>query len=246
MESSPDQAKIERRVLESAAQIASTPKPKSATPIANLLSQERSKPRLRSVDQRCRRFDAKHVSGRRNPSAPFSVFARCGWITLVERDGHEEFARTGQVVRRGKAKVRRDGGVHYELEGGPKWRAVQRLDGVARDGPAAREYCVGHVLSPGPLGLTIVVDETHDLRASNRYTGVSRTGRTHMVLRLHPRELVLANDIEHGLPIPRAVVDDDDLELVGDRLVRQRRQASLERARPVTGRNDDRDQCVTA
>jgi hypothetical protein len=63
-----------------------------------------------------------------------------------------------------------------------------------------------------------------------------------VVLQLHPCDLVLANHIEHGLPIQRAVVDDNDLKLLRDRLVPQRTQASPERARSVTGGNDDGDQ----
>jgi hypothetical protein len=111
VEASSDEPKIEGRVLKVASPIATSAEPKGTSPITNLLAEERSKRRLRAVDQFRLGLHPKQITGRCNPCAPIAVFTCCRGITLVEGDGCKQLAATGQVVRRGKAKIRRGCGI---------------------------------------------------------------------------------------------------------------------------------------
>jgi len=237
----PHEPWIEPDALET--DLSQPPVPCGPTPVPDVLAEESAERHRRPVDDLGARDHDDLMARGEAARAPVAILAGRGRIALVERKRRGNSGRTAEIARRREpdalaVRARPRQRVHDRLRRGREAACVGRGDRRAGRDLGAVAQLRHERLRPERRRLAVVVGEQDERRPRPRDSGVPRRGRTSPCRQPHDSRAQVRRLVPHRRSA--GVIDNDDVEVVGDGLARERPQASLQRFCPACRGNDDR------
>jgi len=214
-----------------------------AAPVRQLLTDEPRKRQPLTVEDDRLRDVRQLVTLGTDAEAPVAVSAG-ERVARVELHLPEDLRSAAEVVRRAeRAPIARDGPLDQvrddELGGGGRRGARLGVDGPPDRRRGAGGESQFQALRPVGLRLAVVIGEAHERSAGGRDAVVARSARAGGLLPQEPRTPNHPDDrVQIRCP---AVLDDDQLERLAQRLLLERGEAAPQRIRPVPRRHHDGD-----